>query len=178
VVAKGAAIYAEVCFGKKDTEIVVGGHRYLAEEIQVQTVAAHALCVAARRIKGDPQEYNCVLVAAGTSLPHEFEERFSPANPGQREVTVKFVQGKPDEPSTNASILREIRVPIQPSDKDQDRIRIKGRYTAEGLLEVTVVDDLSGQAISDSFIHQPGLSSTEIEQKRRDLAGQTEGVPS
>ncbi len=67
---------------------------------------------------------------------------------------------------------------IQPSDKDQDRIRVKGRYTAEGLLELTVVDDLSGQTISDCFIHQPGLSGTEIEQKRRNLAGQTEGVPS
>lgn len=178
VVAKGAAIYAEVCFGKKDTEIVVGGHRYLAEEIKVQTVAAHALCVAARKIKGDPREYNCVIVPAGTALPHEFEERFSPANPGQREVIVKIVQGKPDELSSNASILREIRAPIQPSDKDQDRIRVKGRYTAEGLLELTVVDDLSGQTISDSFIHQPGLSGTEIEQKRRDMAGQMEGIQS
>lgn len=178
VVAKGAAIYAEVCFGKKDSEIVVGGHRYLAQEIQVQTVAAHALCVAARRSKDDPREFNCVIVAAGTSLPHEFEERFSPANPGQREVTVKIVQGKPDELSSNASILREIRAPIQPSDKDQDRIRVKGRYTAEGLLELTVVDDLSGQTVSDSLIYQPGLSGTEIEQKRRDMTGQMEGPQS
>jgi molecular chaperone DnaK (HSP70) len=178
VVAKGAAIYAEICFGAKDTEIVVGPHRYLAQQITVQTVAAHALCVAARKIKGDPQEYNCVIVPVGTSLPHEFEERFSPANPGQREVTVKIVQGKPDEPSANASILREIRAPIQPSDKDQDRIRVKGRYTAEGLLELTVVDDLSGQAISDSFIHKPGLSGTDIEQKRRDMGGPMEGPQS
>jgi molecular chaperone DnaK len=178
VVGKGAATYAEVCFGKKDTEIVVGGHRYLAQEIQVQTVAAHALCVAARKVKGDLQEYNCVIVPAGTSLPHEFEERFSPANPGQREVTVKIVQGKPDEPSAGAAVLREIRAPIQPSDSDQNRIRVKGRYTAEGLLELTVVDDLSGQAISDSFIHQPGLSGMEIEQKRRDMAGSVEGLPS
>ncbi len=177
-IVRGAAVYAEVCFGRKDTEIVVGGHCYLAEEIRVQTVAAHALCVAARRCKDDPREFNCVLVPAGTSLPHEFQERFSPVNPGQREVTVKIVQGKPEEPSTNASILREIRAPIQPSDNDQDRIRVKGRYTAEGLLELTVVDESSGQTISDSFIHQPGLSGTEIEQKRRTLAGPTEGVPS
>jgi molecular chaperone DnaK (HSP70) len=178
VVVKGAAIYAEVCFGAKDTEIVIGEHRYLAQEIKVQTVAAHALCVEALRFKGDLKAYNCVIVPAGTSLPYEFEERFSPINPGRREVTITIVQGKPDEPSEDAVVLREIRAPIQPSDKDTDRIRVKGRYTAEGLLELTVVDDLSGQAISDSFIHQPGLSSAEIEQKRHDLGGQTGGLPS
>jgi molecular chaperone DnaK len=178
VVAKGAAIYAEVCFGKKDSEIVIGEHRYLAQEIKVQTAAAHPLCVAARRFKDDPQEYNCVIVPAGTPLPHEFEKRFSPARPGQREVTVKIIQGTPDVPSANAPILREIRAPIQPSDSDQNHIRVKGRYTAEGLLELTVVDDLSGQAICDSFIYKPGLSGTEIEQKRRDMAGQMEGLQS
>jgi molecular chaperone DnaK len=178
VVAKGAAIYAAICFGAKDTEIVVGQHRYLAQEITVQTVAAHALCVAARRFKGDRKEYNCALVPAGTPLPHEFEELFSPVNPGQRQVLIKIVQGKPDELSSNASILREIGVPIQPSNKDEDRIRVRGRYTAEGLLELTVVDDLLGQAISDSFVHQPGLSSAEIEQKRRDMAGPMEGPQS
>lgn len=176
VVAKGAAIYAEICFGGQDTEIVIGGRRYLAQEITVHTVAAHPLCVAARRYKGDPQEYNCAIVPAGTSLPHEFEERFSPAQPTQREVVVKIVQGKPDAPSKGASVLREIRAPIQPSNKDEDRIRIKGRYTAEGRLELTVMDDLLGKAISDSFVHKPGLTGTEIEQKRRDMAGRGGGI--
>ena len=62
VVAQGAATYSQVCFGGKDTEIVIGGHRYLAAEIKVQTVAAHALCVPARKVKGDPREYNCVKI--------------------------------------------------------------------------------------------------------------------
>jgi molecular chaperone DnaK (HSP70) len=176
VVAKGAAIGAAICFGEKGQNIVVGSHRYLAQEIQMQTVAAHALCVAARKHQGDPQEYNCAIVPAGTALPHDFEERFAPVDPGQREVMIKIVQGKPGEPSSNAPVLREIRVPIAPSDQDQDRIRVKGRYTAEGLLELTIMDDLSGQMISDSFVHQPGLSRAEIEQKRCDLAGQAGGA--
>lgn len=176
VVAKGAAIGAAICFGEKGQSIVVGSHRYLAQEIQMQTVAAHALCVAARKHQGDPQEYNCAIVPAGTALPHDFEERFAPVDPGQREVLIKIVQGKPGEPSSGAPLLREIRVPIAPSDQDEDRIRVKGRYTAEGLLELTVVDDLSGQTISDSFVHQPGLSRAEIEQKRCDMAGRAGGA--
>ena len=178
VVVKGAAIHAEVCFGAKDTEIVVGPHRYLAQDIKMQTVAAHALCVAAHRFKDDPNEYNCAIVPAGTALPHDFEERFSPANPGQQEVLVKIVQGKPDELSATAAILREIRAPIKPSDKDENRIRVKGRYTEEGLLELIVIDALSGKEVADSFIHQPGLSSTEIDRKRNDLDGQIGGLQS
>jgi len=175
VVTKGAAIYAEICFGGQGTEIVIGGHRYLAQDIKVQSAAAHPLCVAARKFKADPNEYNCVIVPAGTTLPHTFEERFSPANPAQQEVTVKIVQGQPDAPSAGATVLREIRVPIQPSNKDEDRIRVQGRYTAEGLLELTVTDDLLGKAVSESFIHKPGLSGAEIEQKRRDMASRTGG---
>ena len=173
-IAKGAAIYAEICFGSKDRQLVIGPHRYLAQEIKLQTVAAHALCVAARKHKDNPQEYNCVIVPAGTPLPHEFEERFSPAEAGQHDVLVKIVQGKADEPSSSASLLREIRVPIAPSDKDENRITVKGRYTAEGRLELTVVDALSGREVSDSFVHTPGLSDAEIQQKRDAMIHQTE----
>jgi len=135
----------------------------------MQTVASHPLCVAARKDKNDPQEYNCVIVPAGTPLPHEFGERFSPVDPGQREVLIKIVQGDPGELSAHASPLREIKVPIKPSDKDQDRIRVKGRYTEEGLLELTVMDEILGKPISDSFVHKTGLSEAEIDDKRRQL---------
>ena len=173
VVVKGAGIRAQVCFGEAGKDIVIGGHRYLAEDIKLQTVAAHPICVAAKKDKSDPEEYNCVIVPANTPLPHDFEERFSPMNPGQREVLVKIVQGKPGELSKHASLLREIRVPIKPSDKDQDRIRLKGRYTEEGLLELTVVDELLGKPVSDSFVHKAGLSEAEIDDKRKRLTEET-----
>lgn len=169
VVAKGAAVWAEVCFGDKDHAICVGGHHYLASEINMKTVSAHAICVAAIRDKSDPEERNCIIVPANTSLPHDFEERFSPVNPGSSEVTVKIVQGKEGELSKNCPLLRKFTVPIQPSGNDEDRIRLKGRYTEEGLLELTVVDDLLGKPVSDSFIHKTGLSEDEINQKRKQL---------
>ena len=62
------------------------------------------------------------------------------------------------------------QVGIQPGN-DQDRILVQGRYTAEGLLELTVIDEVLGKPVSDSFIHTPGLSSGEIDKKRRDMAG-------
>jgi len=174
-IARGAGIFAQICFGEKDTRIMVGGRHYLADVV-LKTVAAHAICVAARKHNDDPEEYNCQIVPAGVSLPHEFEERFAPVNPGQREVMVTVVQGEPDAPSSSASILRKIQVPIQPSERDEERIIVKGKYTTDGTLELTVVDRLLGKPVSDSFIHKPGLSSAEIEQKRDDMASQTEGA--
>lgn len=169
VVAKGAAIWVEVCLGDKEQIFNIGGNRYLASEIDMKTVAAHAICVAARRDKNDPEEYNCVLVPANTSLPHDFKEHFAPVNPGSSKVVVKIVQGKEGELSKNCPLLREITVSIQPSQKDEDRIVLKGRYSEEGLLELTVVDDLLGKPVSDAFIYKTGLSEAEIDQKREQL---------
>ena len=79
-------------------------------------VAAHAICVATQRDKGDSKEYNCLIVPANTSLPHEFEERFAPADPGSPAVVVKIVQGKKDEPSYEADSIAPIYFDIDSPD--------------------------------------------------------------
>ena len=77
-VVKGAAIMAAVHFGDKGQIIAAGGYRYLAEDIHIQKVAAHAICVAAcRNGEDDGKEYNVAIVPAGVPLPHDFEERFA-----------------------------------------------------------------------------------------------------
>ena len=142
----------------------------------MKTVAAHAICVAARRSgdKNDSEEYNCVIVPANTDLPYEFEERFAPVDPHQTSVVAKIVQGEPDQPSKDAAVLRKITVPIQPSDKHADRIKLKGRYTEEGLLETVFIDELLGKPVSDSFVHSAGLSKAEISSKREQLSTEME----
>jgi molecular chaperone DnaK len=166
VVTKGAAIWAEVCFGDKSKAISLGGRCYLAGQIGMRSVAAHAICVAARRDKDDPTEYNCVIVPANTELPCDFEKRFAPVYPGSTSVVVKLVQGKPGLPSENSILIRKIDVPIHPSDNDQDRIKVHGKYTDEGLIEITIVDELLSKPVSESFVHKSGLSEAEIVEKR------------
>jgi molecular chaperone DnaK (HSP70) len=177
VVAKGAAIWATICFGQQDQAIVIGGHQYLPSQIKIQTVAAHAICIAARRSKDrrDEKEYNYEIVPANTPLPHGFEKHFAPVDPGQSSVVIKIVQGIPDELSENSTLLREITVPIKPSEKDENRILLQGRYTEEGLLETTVVDELLGQPVSDSFTYSAGLSEDEIQEKTKRLHEVTGG---
>ena len=169
VVAKGAAVWAQNKFGDPSKNIIVGSNQYLASEIKVQTVAAHAICVAAHRDKNDSNEYNCPIVPANSPLPHDFQERFSPLSPAQTSVDVKLIQGKEHELSKNSTLLRRINVPIKPSDQDGNRICINGKYTEQGILEITITDDLLGKPISDSFVHKAGLSDTEIEKKTNHL---------
>lgn len=174
VVAKGAGIWVQNKFGDPDSNIIVGSKHYLASEIKVQTVAAHAICVAAHKDKNDPNEYNCPIVPANSPLPHDFTERFSPLLPSQTSVDVKLIQGKENELSSNSTLLRTVTVPIKASDKDGNRICVNGRYTEQGILEITIVDDLLGKPISDSFIHKAGLSDAEIKQKTSHLKEMSE----
>lgn len=171
VVAKGAAVWAAHCWGDREQAIVIGGHQYVPADIKMQTVAAHAICVAARRSRdtGDEREYNCVIVPANMPLPYAFEVLFAPVDPGQHSALIKIVQGKPGERSDQATFLGEIEVPIQPAQQDTDRIVIKGQYTAEGLLEVNAWDKFLNQPVSDSFVHKAGLSEAEIQEKIRAL---------
>lgn len=171
VVARGAAIWAQVCFGAQDRLLFIGGHRYLASQIQKQTVAAHAICVAARRARSDLEEYNCPLIPANSVLPFDFQEKFAPANPGAASVEIKLVNGKPDELSSRATVIRHIHVPIQPSEHDQDRILLKGCYNEEGLLELTILDELLGTPVNEAFVYKPGIDTpsenvTQIARKR------------
>jgi len=171
VVAKGAALWATICFGDKDQKITVGADFLPAGQIQVQTVTAHAICVAAmkRSSRNDSREYNCEIVPANTPLPYTFEERFSPVNSDQTSVMIRIIQGVPGELSENSTLLREINVPIQPTDHDKERIKICGCYNAEGILEITVVDEVLGKPVSDSFTYSTGLTQAEIDEKRKQL---------
>jgi molecular chaperone DnaK len=176
-IVKGAAIWAVKCFGDGSETIFAGGRSHLVKAINMQTVLSHAICVAAIRNFGssDMNEYNCCVVPANTPLPYEFRERFSPADPHSSSVVVKFVSGQPEQLSKDCPLLHEVKVPIRPSDKHADRIIVEGKITDEGVVNITVKDELLDKTITDSFVHAAGLTKAEIDQKRRQFE-QDKGV--
>jgi molecular chaperone DnaK len=170
IVAKGAAVWAAKCFGDDSMALTIGGEKHLVKSIDMQTVAAHAICVAAFKSRSnDNREYNCPIVPANTTLPYEFEERFAPVDSKTTCVIAKFVIGEPDQLSNDCPVIREINIPTQPSDKHECRIVIRGKYTEEGTFEMTLVDELKGVPVRESFNYVAGLSKTDIDQKRRDF---------
>ena len=176
-VVKGAAVWAVKCFGDGSEAILIGTGSHLAKDINMQTVLSHAICVAAHRNLGssDTKEYNCCVVPANTPLPYEFRERFAPVDPRSSSVAVKFVSGQPDQLSRDCPLLHEVKVPIRPSDKHADRIIVEGKINEEGVVNITVKDELLDKPVTDSFVHTAGLTKAEIDQKRRQFE-QEEGV--
>jgi len=176
-IVKGAAIWAVKCFGDGSQAILIGGGSHLVKDINMQTVLSHAICVAALKNLSeiDTNEYNCCVVPANTPLPYEFRERFAPVDSRSSSVVVKFVSGQPDQLSTQCPVLHEVRVPIRPSDKHADRIIVEGKITEEGVVNITVKDELLDKPINDSFVHAAGLTKAEIDQKRRQFE-QEKGV--
>lgn len=170
-VVKGAALLSAKHFGDKNQVLNVGSHLYLAEEICVKKVAAHAICVAALKsgTKVDDNDYNVEIVPAGILLPYDFEKRFAPVRPDQSSILVKIVQGEPGALSGGCPIIRKFTVPIQPCNEDLERILLKGHYSEEALIEMTVVDDLLNKPINVSFSYKAGLTDAEIDDKRIQL---------
>jgi len=179
VVAKGAAVIAASHFHKGDQAICLGGHRYLPSDIRTQTVAAHALCVAALKAQdpSDKREYNSPLIFAGTPLPASAQENFAPVDPRASEVKVKIVQGEPGQPSDTGLLLREFALPVQQGATDDQPITVKMAYTEEGLLEVEAVDRRLNRPQSVTFTHRAGLTEAEIKEKKEQLEGVGAGVP-
>ena len=90
-------------------------------------------------------------------------------------MVVKFVSGQPGHLSRDCPLLHEVKVPIRPSDKHADRIIVEGKITDEGVVNITVKDELLDKPVNDSFVHAAGLTKSEIDQKRQQFE-QEKGV--
>lgn len=114
-VASGAAIVAAACFGKPNQEIIVENKKYLASAVRPQTtIAPRDLCVAAvtRKGGGDTDEYNVAIIPAGSRLPYDAREYFSPIEAGTKAVHVKLYDGHAGELSKNCTPLQEAEVQV------------------------------------------------------------------
>lgn len=173
-VAKGAAIVSAACFGKPDQTILVENRKYLASAVRPQiTIAPRDLCVAVVRRKnnGDRDEYNVPIIPAGSRLPYEAKERFSPVDAATNAVCVKLYAGHAGERSSSCTPLREAEVQVQPTDaaNNTDRIEFAIHMDAEGLVDLNVRDTLLDRPVPIRFKLDSGLSDSDIEEARQQL---------
>ena len=172
-VAKGNAIIAVAHFSDPDQQINVEGTRYLASDIEPHQIAARDLCVAAitKREQDDMKEYNVPIIAAGSRLPFGATETFTPIDSHTTAVTVKLIDGKPGELSSNYSPLEEAEVEVKPTDEsnNKERIQFKIGMDTEALVSIEVCDKLLKKPIPIKFRFHSGLSDSDIQQMRTQL---------
>jgi len=179
-VARGAAIVAAAYFGRPDQELVVEGKRYLASAVRPQTtIAPRDLCVAVVMHKNpqDKDEYNAALIPAGSRLPYEAKEHFTPIEARTRAVRVKLYDGHTGELSRNCTPLQEVEVEAQPTDEanNTDRIEFTIQMDSEGLVHIEVRDRLLNKPVPIKFRFDTGLSDGDIEEARQQLLARHSG---
>jgi len=173
-VAKGAAIVAAAYFGEPNRQIIVEGKRYLAAAVRPQiTIAPRDLCVAVitKKDQGDENEYNVPIIPAGSKLPYEATECFTPIMARTRAVLAKLYDGHAGELSKNCTPLQEAEVEVQPTDEanNADRIEFKIHMDAEGLVHIDVRDKLLNRPVPIKFKFHTGLSDSDVEEARKQL---------
>jgi len=173
-VAKGAAIVAAACFGKPGQTIVVEGRKYLASAVRPQTtIAPRDLCVAAvtQKDQGNREECNVAIIPAGSKLPYEAKECFTPVESRTQAVRVKLYDGHAGELSKNCTPLQEVEVEVQPTDEanNEDRIEFTIHMDDEGLVRIEVRDRLRNRPVPIKLKFDTGLSDSALEEAREQL---------
>ncbi|MCD4831697.1 MAG: Hsp70 family protein [Anaerohalosphaeraceae bacterium] len=172
-VAKGNAIIAAVHFGEPDEEIIIEGQKFLTSAIKTLQIAVRDLCVAAvtKRDQGDMNLYNAPIIPAGSKLPFEATECFTPIESQTSAVAVKLIDGSPGELSENSTPLEEAEVKVQPTNEadNGDRIEFKIRMNEEGLVDLKVRDKILNKPIPIKFNFKTGLSDKEIDGMKNQL---------
>jgi molecular chaperone DnaK len=178
-VAKGAAIVAAAHFGKPDRELIVDGKRYLAAAVRPQiTIAPKDLCVAVveKNKEGDEEEYNVPIIPAGSKLPYEATQHFTPIVAGTSAVRVKLYDNHAGKRSKDCTPLLQAEIETQPTDEtnNADRIEFKISMDVEGLVDLNVRDKLLNKPVPIKFKFDTGLSDSEIEKARSQLLARHE----
>jgi molecular chaperone DnaK len=172
-VAKGNAIIAAAHFAAPDEQIIVEGTRYLASVIKDHKIAARDLCLAVvtKEDQGDHTEYNSAIIPAGSKLPFEDTQYFTPTNSGTNAVNVKVIDGKPGDKSDRYVPLQQAQVSVQPTDDENNinRIEVKTRMDEEALVSIEVRDKILNRPVPIKFKFSAGLSESDIEQLKDKL---------
>lgn len=133
-IAEGAAIAAAILAGELDADF------FVATEHALGTISNNEL---------DVPEFS-VLIGRNHMLPAKARGGYRPAGEGQKAVLVRVIEGDPtvalDDPDN--VILKEWDIEIDPSrPREQSGFTITYEYDVDGILHVTVTDDLTGDSM-------------------------------
>lgn len=159
-VALGAGIQAAMVDGRDVTGVLVD-------------VAPYSLSVSAA--SGPDPAFPTHLIASvitprNTPLPSRHTERFRTLHAGQRVATFMVFQGSDPNPLRN-TILGEVSLAGLPAGAPSEGgrpVSVEFRHNLDGLVEITVVDDLSGKKTS-ARLAADGEEAATLRQKLRHM---------
>jgi len=108
------------------------------------------------------------LVEKNTTIPTKANQTFSTADDNQPAVTIHVLQGEREIASANKSLGRFDLSDIPPAPRGQPQIEVTFDIDANGILNVSAKDKVTGKEQSIVIKASSGLSDEEVEQMVQD----------
>ena len=162
VVARGAALHAGIVAARMREE---AGESLgedildlLADVVEIN-VNSHSLGIEIRR---DKDHLNDILIPKNTQLPTEATRVYRTVVENQPRVRVKVLQGEAPQAGTCISIGECWIEGLPPKLPKNAPILVRCGVGANGLIEVTAIDQTSGKSAQTQIHRSSGLSDDEI----------------
>ena len=114
------------------------------------------------------------LIEKNTTIPTRKSQVFSTAEDNQNAVTVHVCQGERKKAADNKSLGRFDLTDVAPAPRGMPKIEVSFDIDANGILEVTAKDQVSGKEQSIRITGSSGLSEEEIERMVKDAEANAE----
>ena len=161
VVARGAALHAGIVSARlgEDTGDFNDGVIEMLGDIVEVNVNSHSLGI---EIRKDKEHLNDILIPKNTQLPTQATRVYRTATDNQTRVRVKVLQGDAQQADACISIGECWVDGLPPKLPKNSPIQVRCGVGANGLIEVTALDQTSGKTAHTQIHRSSGLSDDEI----------------
>jgi molecular chaperone DnaK len=159
VVARGAALHAGIVAARMGETTVEGDALDLLGDVVEINVNSHSLGI---EIRKDKEHLNDVLIPKNTQLPTEATRVYRTVAEHQARVRVKVLQGEAAQADACISIGECWIDGLPPNLPKNSPVQVRCGVAANGLIEITAVDQTSGKSAHTQIHRSSGLSDEEI----------------
>jgi len=165
-VAMGAAVQAGILMAQKgDSAILATAEGRRLANTRVTDVTSHAFGIILMDDR-TKTEYNQVMIARNTPIPHEVQDHFYTISNNQARVRFVVLQGQDRDPA-NCNTIGETELEFDRPKPRGYPVRVTYQYDANMVMHCYMEDEKTGR-IAELHISQSGrMSDGEVEAKKR-----------